>query len=52
MKEEEDDMDVSIEETPVIGFWSGMIWLIGMTAIISLLSEYLVDTIEVTSFKT
>ncbi|KAK1434615.1 hypothetical protein QVD17_00363 [Tagetes erecta] len=45
-EEDEDDMVVSNEETPVIGFWSGMIWLIGMTAIISLLSEYLVDTIE------
>ncbi|KAI3694894.1 hypothetical protein L1987_77877 [Smallanthus sonchifolius] len=45
-EEDEDDMDVSNEETPVIGFWSGMIWLIGMTAVISLLSEYLVDTIE------
>ncbi|XP_076931768.1 vacuolar cation/proton exchanger 3-like [Bidens hawaiensis] len=43
---DEDDMVVSEEETPVIGFWSGLIWLIGMTAVISLLSEYLVDTIE------
>ncbi|KAI3781611.1 hypothetical protein L2E82_11629 [Cichorium intybus] len=45
-EETEDDMDVSEEEKPVIGFWSGLIWLIGMTAVISLLSEYLVDTIE------
>ncbi|MFS7945604.1 putative calcium/proton exchanger, sodium/calcium exchanger membrane region [Helianthus anomalus] len=45
-EENEDDMDVSQEETPVIGFWSGLIWLISMTIIISLLSEYLVDTIE------
>ncbi|KAF5803013.1 putative calcium/proton exchanger, sodium/calcium exchanger membrane region [Helianthus annuus] len=45
-EENEDDMDVSQEETPVIGFWSGLIWLVSMTAVISLLSEYLVDTIE------
>lgn len=46
-EENDDDMDVSDDETAVIGFWSGLIWLIGMTAVISLLSEYLVDTIEV-----
>ncbi|XP_017618642.1 vacuolar cation/proton exchanger 3-like [Gossypium arboreum] len=34
------------EEEPVIGFWSGFIWLVGMTAVISLLSEYVVQTIE------
>ncbi|XP_024967076.1 vacuolar cation/proton exchanger 3-like isoform X1 [Cynara cardunculus var. scolymus] len=45
-QEDEDGMGASEEETPVIGFWSGLIWLIGMTAVISLLSEYLVDTIE------
>nr|XP_043619341.1 vacuolar cation/proton exchanger 3-like [Erigeron canadensis] len=44
--QEEDNEDGSEDETPVIGYWSGLIWLIGMTAIISLLSEYLVDTIE------
>ncbi|XP_016749209.1 vacuolar cation/proton exchanger 3 isoform X3 [Gossypium hirsutum] len=32
------------EEEP--GFWSGFIWLVGMTAAISLLSEYVVQTIE------
>ncbi|TYH32538.1 hypothetical protein ES288_A01G260100v1 [Gossypium darwinii] len=32
------------EEEP--GFWSGFIWLVGMIAAISLLSEYVVQTIE------
>ncbi|KAL1199805.1 Vacuolar cation/proton exchanger 3 [Cardamine amara subsp. amara] len=49
--QEEDDDDayddeVTVEETPVIGFWSGFAWLIGMTLVIALLSEYAVDTIE------
>ena len=35
------------EETPVIGFWSGFVWLVGMTILIALLSEYVVGTIEV-----
>ncbi|XP_065852371.1 vacuolar cation/proton exchanger 3-like [Euphorbia lathyris] len=43
-EEEEDGDDVS--ETPVIGFWSGMAWLVGMTVVIALLSEYVVATIE------
>ncbi|XP_071701069.1 vacuolar cation/proton exchanger 3-like [Rutidosis leptorrhynchoides] len=47
--QEEENEDGSEEETAVIGFWSGMIWLFGMTAVISLLSEYLVDTIEAAS---
>ncbi|CAN1853704.1 Vacuolar cation/proton exchanger 3 [Linum perenne] len=34
------------EETPVIGFWSGVAWLVGMTIVIALLSEYVVATIE------
>ncbi|KAK8480038.1 hypothetical protein V6N11_020984 [Hibiscus sabdariffa] len=44
-EESEDDDGVS-EEEPVIGFWSGFIWLVGMTAVIALLSEYVVGTIE------
>jgi Ca2+:H+ antiporter len=40
------DDEVSVEETPVIGFWSGFAWLVGMTIVIALLSEYVVDTIE------
>ncbi|KAK8566327.1 hypothetical protein V6N13_002040 [Hibiscus sabdariffa] len=34
------------EEEAVIGFWSGFSWLVGMTLIIALLSEYVVGTIE------
>lgn len=45
-QESGDDDDDAIEETPVIGFWSGVVWLVGMTAVISLLSEYIVGTIE------
>ncbi|KAM7526479.1 hypothetical protein LguiA_016381 [Lonicera macranthoides] len=45
-QEEEDGDDVAEEETPVIGFWSGFAWLVGMTAVIALLSEYVVGTIE------
>ncbi|KAL2332956.1 hypothetical protein Fmac_014169 [Flemingia macrophylla] len=36
-------------EKAVIGFWSAFTWLVGMTLIISLLSEYVVATIEATS---
>jgi hypothetical protein len=39
--------DVEIEETPVLGFASGFFWLAGMTVLISILSEYVVGTIEV-----
>ncbi|XP_076916804.1 vacuolar cation/proton exchanger 3-like [Bidens hawaiensis] len=45
----EDDLDTSKDESPVIGLWGGIICLTGMTAVITLLSEYLVDTIEVAS---
>ncbi|XP_076943676.1 vacuolar cation/proton exchanger 3-like [Bidens hawaiensis] len=45
----EDNQDTSKDESPVIGLWGGIIWLTGMTAVIALLSEYLVDTIEVAS---
>ncbi|GAB2217841.1 hypothetical protein Droror1_Dr00001053 [Drosera rotundifolia] len=38
--------DLVPEETAVIGFWSGIAWLIGMTAFIAVLSEYVVETIE------
>ncbi|OIW04363.1 hypothetical protein TanjilG_32555 [Lupinus angustifolius] len=40
---QEEDED---EEKPVIGFWSAFIWLVGMTLVISVLSEYVVGTIE------
>ncbi|XP_047316436.1 vacuolar cation/proton exchanger 3-like isoform X2 [Impatiens glandulifera] len=47
-QEEEDAQDDSIsdDETPVIGFGSGFAWLLGMTLVIALLSEYVVGTIE------
>ncbi|XP_021909863.1 vacuolar cation/proton exchanger 3-like [Carica papaya] len=37
------------EEKPVIGFWSAFTWLVGMTVIIAMLSEYVVGTIEAAS---
>ncbi|MED6145852.1 Vacuolar cation/proton exchanger 3 [Stylosanthes scabra] len=36
----------SDDEAAVIGIWSGVAWLAGMTVFIALLSEYVVDTIE------
>ncbi|KAM7256908.1 hypothetical protein ACFE04_012649 [Oxalis oulophora] len=44
--EGEDNDDDMEEETPVVGFWSSFLWLLGMTLIVALLSEYVVDTIE------
>ncbi|KAH7542255.1 hypothetical protein FEM48_Zijuj02G0053900 [Ziziphus jujuba var. spinosa] len=37
------------EEKALIGFWSAFSWLVGMTIIIALLSEYVVGTIEAAS---
>ncbi|XP_057954682.1 vacuolar cation/proton exchanger 3-like [Malania oleifera] len=37
------------EEKAVIGFWSAFGWLVGMTILIALLSEYVVGTIEAAS---
>uniref|UniRef100_A0A5B6ZRJ7 Vacuolar cation/proton exchanger n=1 Tax=Davidia involucrata TaxID=16924 RepID=A0A5B6ZRJ7_DAVIN len=48
-EEEDQDDDLISEEAPVIGFWSGFVWLVGMTAVIALLSEYVVGTIEAAS---
>ncbi|PSS34679.1 Vacuolar cation/proton exchanger like [Actinidia chinensis var. chinensis] len=45
-QEEDEDDDVTTEKAPVIGFWSGFSWLLLMTAVIALLSEYVVGTIE------
>ncbi|KAL6278130.1 hypothetical protein ACE6H2_021731 [Prunus campanulata] len=45
-QEDSDDDGVVSDEAPVIGFSSGIVWLIGMTAVIALLSEYVVGTIE------
>ncbi|WVZ17527.1 hypothetical protein V8G54_010509 [Vigna mungo] len=41
--EEEGDTD---SDEAVIGFWSGCVWLVGITVIIAVLSEYVVETIE------
>lgn len=46
LQEDDEDSDDDSEEA-VIGFWSGFAWLVGMTVLISVLSEYVVDTIEV-----
>ncbi|XP_050379718.1 vacuolar cation/proton exchanger 3-like isoform X2 [Argentina anserina] len=45
-EDESDNDDVAEEEAAVIGFWSGFVWLVGMTGVIALLSEYVVGTIE------
>ncbi|CAN6696163.1 unnamed protein product [Malus baccata var. baccata] len=45
-QEEDEDED---GEKAVIGFWSAFSWLVGMTIIIALLSEYVVGTIEAAS---
>ncbi|KAB1225762.1 Vacuolar cation/proton exchanger 3 [Morella rubra] len=41
--------DEEEEEKAVIGFWSAFTWLVGMTIIIAVLSEYVVGTIEAAS---
>ncbi|KAL6528612.1 Vacuolar cation/proton exchanger 1 [Orobanche minor] len=46
--DEDGDM-VSDDETPVISFWGGFIWLALMTGVVALLSEYVVATIEAAS---
>ncbi|XP_011095005.1 vacuolar cation/proton exchanger 3 [Sesamum indicum] len=48
-EEGEDDDDVVSDETPVVGFWSAFVWLVVMTALVALLSEYVVATIEAAS---
>lgn len=45
--EETDDENVESEETEVIGWCSAIIWLVLMTGVVAVLSEYVVDTIEV-----
>jgi len=44
---QEDDEEGGSDSEAVIGFWSGFTWLVGMTMTIALLSEYVVQTIEV-----
>ncbi|KAK1272059.1 Vacuolar cation/proton exchanger 1a [Acorus gramineus] len=48
VEDDDDDEDdtVNSEDEAVIGFPSAMVWLLGMTAVIALLSEYVVGTIE------
>ncbi|KAK9128651.1 hypothetical protein Syun_017448 [Stephania yunnanensis] len=43
-KEVDDDED---KEEAVVGYWSAFVWLVGLTSLIALLSEYVVDAIEV-----
>ncbi|XP_068638491.1 vacuolar cation/proton exchanger 3-like [Aristolochia californica] len=43
---EEEDGEGEADEEAVIGFPSATVWLIGMTAVVALLSEYVVGTIE------
>lgn len=47
--EETDDENVESEETQVIGWCSAIIWLVLMTGVVAVLSEYVVDTIEAAS---
>ncbi|KAK2974611.1 hypothetical protein RJ640_025905, partial [Escallonia rubra] len=47
--DEEVEGDDEDQEKPVIGFWSAFIWLVLMTIVISILSEYVVGTIEAAS---
>ncbi|XP_068311762.1 vacuolar cation/proton exchanger 3-like [Pyrus communis] len=47
--QEEDEDEDEDGEKAVIGFWSAFSWLVGMTIIIALLSEYVVGTIEAAS---
>ncbi|KAI3514060.1 hypothetical protein L1887_12376 [Cichorium endivia] len=49
-QEDEDDDDEDLDkETASISFWSAFIWLCAMTITISILSEYIVGTIEAAS---
>ncbi|XP_027334098.1 vacuolar cation/proton exchanger 3-like isoform X3 [Abrus precatorius] len=44
--QEDDEEGDNASEEAVIGFWSAIAWLVGMTVLIALLSEYVVQTIE------
>ncbi|KAK4785410.1 hypothetical protein SAY86_002099 [Trapa natans] len=46
---QEEEEDEEEEEKAVIGFWSAFSWLVGMTLVIAVLSEYVVGTIEAAS---
>nr|XP_043609731.1 vacuolar cation/proton exchanger 1-like [Erigeron canadensis] len=49
IQEEEGRTEEVEQEKAVIGFCSAFVWLVAMTVIIAILSEYVVDTIQVTS---
>jgi len=44
--EDDEDGDDDEEEDPVLGFWGSMAWLGIFTIFVSILSDYIVDTIE------
>lgn len=44
--DDDDNDDLSSDDAPIIGLASGITWLVGMTAVIAVLSEYVVSTIE------
>nr|GMC79112.1 vacuolar cation/proton exchanger 3 [Ipomoea batatas] len=48
-EEDGEDEDGESEEEAVLGFWSSFIWLVLMTGVVALLSEFAVDTIEAAS---
>jgi hypothetical protein len=50
--QEYDEEGENDSEEAVIGFGSGFVWLVIMTVFIAILSEYVVDTIEVTNCLT
>ncbi|CAA0832840.1 Vacuolar cation/proton exchanger 3 [Striga hermonthica] len=47
--DEDSDVVPDDDELPVIGFWGAFIWLVLMTGVVALLSEYVVATIEAAS---
>ncbi|KAG1334957.1 hypothetical protein COCNU_03G010760 [Cocos nucifera] len=48
-RDEADGDDDAVSDTPVIGFASAFAWLVGMTAVVAVLSDYVVTTIEAAS---
>ncbi|EPS68717.1 hypothetical protein M569_06047, partial [Genlisea aurea] len=46
---DDDNDDLLSEDSPVMGFWCALLWLVLMTGLIALLSEYVVGTIEAAS---
>nr|GEY42511.1 vacuolar cation/proton exchanger 3 [Tanacetum cinerariifolium] len=50
-EEVEDNMESSNDESAVIGLWGAIFWLTGMTVVVALLSEYLVNTIDEASIS-